>query len=349
MSKINFQIEIVSSGIKELSSMGAASRQALYTLLKKHYAEVQISLVNNAADLQALVDRQPDLVFLGMKFIPVNPERGANDVSKIWLSQHLNLHGIAHTGSDHLAHQLEFSKQLAKQRVLMAGLSSSPYQLVTQDQPLSSLNTKLRFPLFVKPSNRGGGVGVASDSLVHTPTELHSKVQTIRQELQSDSLIEEYLPGREFSVAILKSLETGALRAMPIELVAGADANGLRILSEAMKTSNQEVVLPVIDEAIRAAVCSLAIESFKALDARHYGRIDIKCDADGVPHFLEANLLPSLIKDYGSFPKAAELNANLNYEAIILNIVRLALTPDLDEVIKPLSLQETFLRPLPTI
>jgi hypothetical protein len=60
-------------------------------------------------------------------------------------------------------------------------------------------------------------------------------------------------------------------------------------------------------------------------------------DKFGIPHFLEANLLPSLIDGYGSFPLACKLNAMLEYEAMILAIVRLAFdrsTDDFDEVIK---------------
>ena len=64
---------------------------------------------------------------------------------------------------------------------------------------------------------------------------------------------------------------------------------------------------------------------FDALTARDFARIDIRIDKMGEPQFLEANLIPSLINGYGSFPKACVINLDLDYESMILSIVRLAL------------------------
>jgi hypothetical protein len=44
-----------------------------------------------------------------------------------------------------------------------------------------------------------------------------------------------------------------------------------------------------------------------------------------VPNFLEANLIPSLIKDYGNFPKACAINIGMGYEQMLLAIVQLGL------------------------
>jgi len=184
------------------------------------------------------------------------------------------------------------------------------------------------FPLFVKPTDRGGGVGIDSQSVVHSLDELRAKSASIADKLQSDSLIEEYLPGREFSVAILRRQDSAKFSVMPVELIAAADEHGQRILSGSVKASNEELVLAVTDESLKSKVCALAIGVFHALGARDYGRIDIRLDQFGAPHFLEANLLPSLIEGYGSFPKACEMNMGLGYEAMILNIVQLALMRD---------------------
>lgn len=325
MQKINKHIEIVSSTDSTLSSMSAPSRDAIRVVLAQHYKRVDITIVNTLTDLEALIDRKPDLVFLGMKFVPNNPALGINDPKKIWLSQYFDTHDIAYTGSNHHAHALEQDKQLAKQRVLDAGFKTSRYKVVRYNEPQSVEGITLQFPMFVKPNNRGGGLGISSTSLVSTVDELISKVQSITTTLQSDSLIEEYLPGREFSVAVLQTEHSSALSVMPIELVAEPDEQGARILGGKVKASNTERVLEVIDKKTRAAVCALAADVFYALGARDYGRIDIRMDAFGTPHFLEANLLPSLISGYGSFPKACELNNNLGYEAMILTITQMAL------------------------
>lgn len=317
-------IEIVSSTVRGLSSMSQESRDAALTVLRRHFTDVRIALIDNIADLQALVGRQPDLVFLGMKFIPHSPGLGMHDPHKIWISNYLDEHGIAYTGSGQLAHELELDKPSAKQRVLDAGFRTSPFYVAKQNQTLGEQNIALNFPLFIKPTNRGGGVGVDKFSVAHNFDQARSKVQSITNALSSDSLLEEYLPGREFSVAVLRDEFSSVLSAMPIELVAQPDQHGTRMLSSQVKSSNTEQVLEVNDYKTRSQVCALAINVFRALGARDYGRIDIRLDGTGTPQFLEANLLPSLIDGYGSFPKACMLNLSLDYESMLLTIVRMA-------------------------
>ncbi len=231
MIKIDRHIEIVSSSLGWLSSMGRESREAILAVLSEHYAEVGITIVNTVADLEQLVAMQPDLVFLGMKFVPQNHELGMEDPGKIWLAEYLDAHHIDYTGSDHLAHKLELNKDLAKQRVLIARLQTSPFFVARQNQPLIKEDVGLEFPLFVKPTNRGGGRGIDSNSVVHTFAELEAKVASISANVQSDSLVEQYLPGREFSVAILQHEVFAEPQAMPIELIAPPDGHGARLLS----------------------------------------------------------------------------------------------------------------------
>jgi D-alanine-D-alanine ligase len=324
MTKINKLIEIVSSSRRGLSSMSIESRESVQAVLAARYTRVRLTTIDNLSDLEALAARAPDLVFLGMKYIPVGAEQGLRAGSKLWVSQFLDDHGIAYTGSGGLALELELNKELAKQRVLEAGLQTPRFRVVRYGQPPVPLGGALRYPVFIKPTNRGAGIGIDSVSLAHDFEQLCVKIQSLTSRLQADSLIEEYLPGREFSVGILKDIETGDYAAMPIELVAPADACGVRILSAAIKSADTERSLAVTDETLRAELSELALDAFQALGARDYGRIDIRLDSRGTPHFLEANLLPSLLNHYGNFPKACLLNLELDYKAMIFRIVQLA-------------------------
>jgi D-alanine-D-alanine ligase len=325
MQKINKHIEIVRSNTKGLSSMSQNSCDAIFAVLDKQYTTVRISIVNNLSDLAAIVNRNPDLVFLGMEFIPQNPSLGLHDPNKIWITSYLDEHDITYTGSSQPSHELERNKPLAKQQVLSAGLKTAEFYVIKQNQALVSHDVPLTFPLFIKPTNRGGGLGVDSNSVAYNFEQLVSKVSSISDNLKSDSLIEEYLPGREFSVAILKEEHSPEFSVMPIELVAPFDKNGDRILGGKVKSSNTEQVIEVTDEVIKSKVTTLALDVFYALGARDYGRIDIRLDKHGVPHFLEANLIPSLISGYGSFPKACMLSINLGYESMINRIIKLGL------------------------
>lgn len=181
------------------------------------------------------------------------------------------------------------------------------------------------FPLFVKPIDKGGGLGIDEGSVVNSLRQLQDKVAQIAKDFGSDSLVEQYLNGREFSVAVIKKSDNFSYLALPIELIAPNDVNGARILSETVKNNDAEEATEVIDANLRTKINNLALGAFEALGASDYGRIDIRLDSKGVPMFLEANLLPSLIADYGSFPKSCVANIGLGYEDMILRIVDLAL------------------------
>ncbi len=344
MLKIPKHIEIVSSTELGLSSMGRVSREAAQQVLSKHYASVAVTIVNNLHDLEALIRRKPDLVFLGTKFVPANASIGRHDPHKIWVAERLDEHDILYTGSGHESHILELNKELAKQRVMEAGLKTSAFSLVQQGEIPDITDTDLAYPLFVKPANRGGGQGIDTDSLVHTFDELQAKVVSLSNDLQADSLIENHLPGREFSVAVLKHEFSDEYSVMPIELVS-EDA----VLSAEIKAANTEVVSIVTDTELKSELCALAIDAFEVLGARDYGRIDIRMDQHGVPHFLEANLLPSLITGYGSFPKSCVLNQELEYEEMMLAIVRLAFARDLEDIEEVLELDQYVPIPIPVL
>lgn len=306
--------------------MSEKSREAIRAVLSHRYSNVRVTLVNNQEDLEALVARKPDLVFLGMKFIPTNPNLGFQDPEKIWISQYFDHHDIAYTGSNQSAHELELNKHFAKKRVIDAGLQTSPFYVARQNQPLNSSDIHIKYPLFIKPTDRGGGQGIDSDSVAYNFDQVLSKVQSITTDHNSDSLIEEYLPGREISVAILKNKITHEYSVMPIERIVPPNKHGVSILSPDVKHADAGLSVAVSDVDVKAKVSQLALDVFHALGARDYGRIDTRMDEHGLPHFLEANLMPSLIKGYGNFPKACMLNIDLDYEPMILNIVELALS-----------------------
>lgn len=324
--KINKHIEIVSSTRIGLSSMSKKSRESIRAALAKHYTDVGITIVNDLQDLENLVAHRPDLVFLGMKFIPKSPDMGRPYPNKLWITDFLDEQEIPYTGSGSGAHELELNKHLAKQRALDVGLITSPFYVALQNQPQIRGNMLLNFPLFIKPTNRGGGLGIDYYSVAHNFAGLESKILSITADHQSDALVEEYLPGREFSVAILKEEHSDGFSIMPLELIAPSDNKGMRYLSADIKSADTERFVEIKDKDIKLAVSGLAIDIFHALGAQDYGRIDIRMDAYGAPHFLEANLIPSLLKGYGNFPKACWLNKRLDYESMLLRIVRLALS-----------------------
>lgn len=93
MSKYHQHIEIVASSRPELNSMGRSSREEIKAILSREFDHVGVTIVSDLMDLDRLVALSPDIVFLGMKFVPSNPELGLADPNKIWLSEYLEDRG----------------------------------------------------------------------------------------------------------------------------------------------------------------------------------------------------------------------------------------------------------------
>ncbi len=316
--KIDMHIELVGSGNPRLNAMTAEAQQHLLATLKKQYKKVSITIVNTMPDLVALVAKRPDLVVLGMKLVLLDPSMGYDDSPKVWLSDYLTAHGIGYTGSDTASLQLEFDKPVAKQNVIDAGLESAAYFISTIKAP--TFEHGLTYPLFVKPTNRGDSKGIDERSVVHSQAELESMIAAIHEECDSDVLVEEYLSGREFSVAVIDYGMMGGLVAMPIEIVSPIDRNGNSFLSASVKSADLEQVVAVTDLELKQAINELAIGTFKSLGARDYGRIDVRLDARGVPSFIEANLMPGL-SAHGYLARCFYLNNKISYDEMVFSIV----------------------------
>jgi D-alanine-D-alanine ligase len=320
VEKIDAYIEIVVSTNRRLNTVGKNTQQSVFTVLSKYYTTVVITTVDNMTDLEMLVARKPDLVVPAMKFILLDPARGYNDSPKLWISGYLKENDIDFTGSDAEALTSEFDKPEAKQKAIDAGLHSSAYFISRINEP--TLRYNLKFPLFVKPSSYGGSKGIDEKSVVYSQVELESKVTSIHNEYSSDALVEEYLVGREFSVAVIRRPDSDDLLAMPIEITTPVDTRGNSFLSAAVKNADSEKVLAVDTVELKDALNTLAIGVFKALGSRDYGRIDMRLDAFGVPNFIEANLMPGL-SNHGYLSRCFYINRSIDYEEMILWIIKL--------------------------
>ena len=290
-------------------------------ILKDYYVHVGISIVNDMEGLEQLVAKKPDLVFLGLKRLPQDAAPKLSPAEDVWISEYLDSKGVNYTGSTRVAIELDFNKESAKIKVNQAGLPTAEFFTALPGQHKDKLDLPLRFPLFVKPLDAGGGKGIGNDSVVTNFYEFQRKVRSIFNELGSGSLVESYLTGREFSVAVLDSGDQ-ELIVMPVELIAQEDANGHRILGSQVKTNDTERVVAVEDAQVHSMISLLAKDIYLTLGARDLGRIDIRMDGAGDAYFLEANFVPGL---KGYFRRACLINEGMDYKNLILNITELGL------------------------
>ncbi|SQH77531.1 putative D-alanine--D-alanine ligase Ddl [Shewanella benthica] len=315
-------IEIVTTANEGLKETGFGSLKACKSvfdsMVKAGYA-VNLNLCVSREDLDEIVARQPSLVVLAVKYIPLDNE---ND---IWLADYFADHGINFTGSSRDVLDFDSNKVSAKDHLSAKGIATARYFTAIPGQYKNEHELPITFPLFLKPLDAANGNGVDDSSFVTNFLEFEAKIASLDKEFNHPTLVEEYLPGREFTVAIIQA-SNNQLLVSPIELVPPESKNGLRILGAKVKKDDSEELRKIDDDAIKTRVKALAIECFVHLGVRDYGRIDILADKSGQCFFIEANLVPGMTSGSSYFPLACEIEHQLTYDEVVNLIIEQGLS-----------------------
>ena len=321
--RINKTIEIVTVPkladiTKNQKNVGIIlDEKIILKILSKCYKNVLITEINSEKDLEKLVIRKPDLVFSGVKYFYFNNKN-------VWLNDYLEMYDIPYIASSKAALDNESDKNKAKKIMQKAKIKTADFFITTPGKHLNELSMPIQFPVFIKPVTGGDSRGVDSNSIVYNFKSFEEKVLDIKVKQNSPSLVETYLSGQEYSVGIFQDSTDGSLRAMPIEIIVKKNLNGHCILDFDVKKNDEEKVIAVTDIKIFNKLSKLAKNSFKALGGKSLGRIDIKMNQFGIPHFIEANLMPGLRKGY--FYRSCLLNLNMSYDEMILSIANTGLS-----------------------
>ena len=251
-------------------------------ILSKRYKNVSITEINSEEDLEALVKRKPDLVFSGVKYFIFNNKN-------IWLNDYLEMFEISYIASSKAALDNESDKNIAKKIMQKNNIRTADFFITNPGEYLKESSIPIKFPLFIKPVTGGDSRGVDKKSLVFNFEDFTAKVLDIKIKQNSPSLVETYLAGKEYSVGIFEDSIDGSLRAMPIEIIVKKNIDGHCILDFDVKKNDEENVILVSDVVVFDKISKLAKDSFKALGGKSLGRIDIKMNHLGIPHYIEAN------------------------------------------------------------
>jgi D-alanine-D-alanine ligase len=190
------------------------------------------------------------------------------------------------------------------------------------------------YPLFLKPAWEGSSRGITAANRVESPRAAKARAEHLLAAYRQPVLAESYLPGEEFTVAVLGN--DGDARCLPLiryrfeTLPKGA----LPIMGFEAKWvwDTPEVSLDVLECPAEVAkdlaerIQATGLAAFSAIGCRDWARVDIRLDAQGVPNVLEINPLPGIIPDPAAnscFPRAAA-QAGLSYAELIQTVVRIA-------------------------
>ncbi len=241
----------------------------------------------------------------------------------------LDMLQIPYTGSDPLTLTTCLDKARTKEVLSYYNIPNAKFLLVQSIGDLDFFD--LTFPVMMKPVAEGSGKGIFNSSFVNNPNDLRERLEANLETYKQPFIIEEYLPGREFTVALLGN--NNELEVLPIveinfnelpeglipiysfeaKWVADTRANPLDIFTCPAK----------IDKTLEEKIKDIAIRTFKTLRCRDWSRIDIRLDANGEPNIIEINPIPGVLpdpSDNSCFPKAARA-AGISYEELINKVL----------------------------
>jgi D-alanine-D-alanine ligase len=214
----------------------------------------------------------------------------------------LDAFAIPYTFSDPLVLSLALDKALTKTVVRAAGIPTPDFVVVKS--AADARRVTLPLPLFAKPIAEGTGKGIDAACRILDALALPLVCTKLLQRYQQPVLVERFLPGREFTVGLVGTGPQARVLGT-LEIVLGASADPGVYSYENKEHCEQRVeyrlVKPQGDDAAGRAQ-EIALAAWKALGCRDAGRVDLRCDAHGAPHFLEVNPLAGLHPEHSDLP-----------------------------------------------
>ena len=239
--------------------------------------------------------------------------------------------GIPYTGSDPLTLGLTLDKRRTKEALASAGVPV-PAGVAVNGPEERQTALQIPVPVMVKPLLEGSSKGIPESALCETPDDVLTRVDAVLRDYHQPALVEEFLPGREFTCAILG---TGphARSLPPVEILFDALPAGARpIYGYEAKWLWDRPDGPLqifrcpadVDPELDLLLGQTALAAHRALGCRDWSRVDLRLDDRRVPRVIELNPLPGVLPDpeqNSCFPKAARA-AGLDYDAMIGAVLR---------------------------
>jgi len=235
----------------------------------------------------------------------------------------LDVYKIPYTFSDPLVMSLTLHKGMTKRIIRDAGIPTSDFWVVETSDDINRV--KFSPPYFIKPVAEGTGKGITPHSVIQSSRELAVACLNMQEIYRQPVLVERYLSGREFTVGILGTgREARAIGTIEVILLADAEPG---VYSYVNKEKCEDLVeyRPVWakENPLVQRSEEIALESWQTLGCRDAGRVDIRCDGEGNPFFLEVNPLAGLHPHHSDLPIICK-HMNMDYVSLMEGIVKSA-------------------------
>lgn len=229
----------------------------------------------------------------------------------------LDAYDIPYTFSDPLVLALSLQKDMAKRVIRDLGITTPKFAVVHDVDNFEKYD--LEFPLFVKPIAEGTSKGIDKTSKVYTEDELIAVSKKLLDKFKEPVLIEEYLPGREFTVGIVGTGKRAkVVGVMEINIKGPNEIGGYSYANK--KNYLETVSYMTVTDSVSEKCSDIALKVWRGLGCKDGGRVDLKMDSKGEPNFMEVNPLAGLNPVFSDLPILAAIYG-MGYEELIENIL----------------------------
>ena len=313
--------------MNHLTSTDAKAYGKVGVLFGGRSAEREVSIMSGTGVAKALQSKGVDahLFDTGERSLA---ELAAEKFDRVFIALHgrygedgslqgaLELLGIPYTGSGVMASSVGMDKITTKIVWLAAGVPTPRYAVLNAGSDLDAVAADLGLPLIVKPPHEGSTIGITK---VNAADELKAAYDTAAA-LDDSVLAEEFVTGREFTVAIFGS--GAAARALPVVEIVAPEGN--YDYQNKYFTDDTKYFCPAaLPEALSEEMRRIALQAYLALGCEGWGRVDVLLrERDQKPFLLEVNTSPGMTS-HSLVPMAARAEG-ISYEDLCVEILRTA-------------------------
>ncbi|WP_300455328.1 ATP-grasp domain-containing protein [Desulfobacula sp.] len=251
--------------------------------------DAEIAFVNTMEEFyQAIEEKSYDIVWSALYHISSKSETiGMSEGEDNWLADILDTKKIPYIGPNAATMKALIHKTHTHQILKEAGVSVPYHFQIDRGDDLPDLD----YPAFVKPSYESRSKGISDESVVNSREELEKQVAYIHTEFDQPALVEEYLPGQEYTVLMLGNGEHQEFLAGRVEVdekmfgkypILRADLRGVGVTK-----------IRPINHMTKSAV-QLTKDAMEALNCLDHVRADMRLDANGKLKIIEVNGIPGL-------------------------------------------------------
>lgn len=228
---------------------------------------------------------------------------------------------IPYVFSDPLVLSLTLDKGMTKRVLRDAGIPTADFQVITT--PADIAHISLPYPLFLKPLTEGSGKGISGESIARNPEETTKRCLYLLERFHQSVIVETYLSGREFTVGITGTgSQATVIGVMEVILTSKAESGAY---SYTNKQEFRERCRYELTGGEMATACEkVALAAWNALNCADGGRVDLRCDANGIPNFIEVNPLAGMNPTYSDLPILSRMNG-ISYDELIGKIMQSAI------------------------